>query len=291
MRYSSGQSAFTLIELLVSLTIIIILALIMFSAYSGLRPHNDVDADTQAIISELNLARSRTLASTNSSSFGVHLQTDRVILFQGTTFNSNDSNNVTLLLSSRDKIATIALVGSAVDVVFDRLSGTTSQSGTLVVQSRSASSENETIYIQSSGEMGTTLPPAPGTTRRVSDARHVDFVLGWSIQNAITLEFYFPATSTTQDVPMASYFNADKSSFDTTQTFLIGGVNQTFRVHTLDLNGTSTTLSIFRDKRGGANNAAVNVRIFDGGIVKAIANYAAGSTVQVGAYGGTMTIQ
>ena len=88
---------------------------------------------TSDIISSLNRARSQTLASLNSSSYGVHFQSDKGIIF-----NIDDLNNETI------DIITPAIISNGtltlpVTVYFNRLSGTPSVTGTVTVSNTSYS--------------------------------------------------------------------------------------------------------------------------------------------------------
>jgi hypothetical protein len=94
------------------------------------------------ILSSLNKAQSQTLASVNSSSYGVHFQADKVIIFKGTVFSTGDANNETIGLTSPASISNVTLGGvssTSGDMYFNRLSGAPSTTGTITVSTTSYS--------------------------------------------------------------------------------------------------------------------------------------------------------
>jgi prepilin-type N-terminal cleavage/methylation domain-containing protein len=287
------RTGFTFIELLTALGIFVILALISIGVYFAFRPQNVLEADARSVESVLRLARTRTLASFESLPFGVHMQADRAILFQGSVFDSGDPTNEEIEFSAANDLYSIALAGGGSDVVFEKIIGTTQNFGTVSLRAKTDSSQIRTVYIQSIGAVSLEPPPAVSAPGYVRDSRHMHFTLGWSMQNATTLEFYFPANSQLESVAMAPFFNVGKTSFDTTQTFAVLGETQTFRVHTHSLTGTDTVLSIHRDRNNGQNTQQVEIRVVDASITKDIATWLADvdDTVQIGLYGGAMEAQ
>ena len=283
----------TFLEVIIVIVIFAVLTLITLGLFFTFIPGSDVAADVEKIESVLRLARSRTLASQDASSFGVHMGTDRVVLFEGAAYVPGTGTNEITELSSRNEIYDISLDGGGDDVVFNRLVGTTDQFGTVSLRSKREQSQTGTVYIAQSGHISSIPLPSAGESNRVSDARHVHFDLGWSIQNASTLEFYFPNVLKTEQQDMAPYFNADKSEFDVTYTVTINNETQEIRVHTHSLDALNTDLCIHRDRNNGENTQRVEVRIIDGSVTKRIAEYLADTddTVQAGTYGGTMEIQ
>lgn len=284
---------FTFIEFITALSIFVVLAVMSVGVYFAFRPQNVLEADARRVESVLRLARTRTLSSLNSSNFGVYMEAAQVVLFEGSAYDSGDPGNEIFELASVNEIYDITLAGGGDEVVFDKLTGTTEQAGTVSLRVKADSAQTRTVYIQGIGAISLENPPAVLATDYVQDARHVHFVLGWSIQNATTLEFYFPDNGQLESVSMAPFFNVDKTDFDTTQTFTVSGSTEVFRVHTHSLTALDTNLSIHRDRNDGQNAKQVEVRMIDGGITKDIATWTADAsdTVQEGVYGGAMEIQ
>lgn len=279
----------TLIELIVALAVIFVLLAISLGLYAVFRPQNDLAADARNLEGFLRLARSNTLASKEASAFGVHFESGQAVLFPGNIYNPLEPENIIWEVSPRNEISAITLAGGGTDVIFKRLEGTTDQFGSVTLGSL-ASGDTQTLYVDATGVVGTLAPAPIGESGLVRDTRHVHFTLGWSIQNSTFLQFFFPATGTTQSVDMSPFFNAGKTDFDWSGSFVVGGGTEEFRVHTHSLDAFDTTLSITRDRSQGKNTQQVEVRIIDG-VSKVIVTYNTDGTAVVGNFGGMMLIQ
>lgn len=290
---SNHERGFTLIESLIAISIFAILIVVPMGVYYSFIPQGDLNSDARKVQSALELARRQTISSRASSQYGVQMISDKVVIFPGTTYDPVNPANQVIKLDSRDELYAISLAGGGSSVIFNRLDGSTDYDGYISLRIKSDHAISQNIYIDPSGGTSFNAPAAIGEADLISDSRHVNFVLGWSIQNATSVQLSFPNVPQTETIPMAAYFNADKSSFDMDYSVNVSGVAQHFRIHTLLLDSVDTTLSVFRDRNGGENDQRVILNIIDGGVTKPIATYMAdqADTVQVGAYGGTMTVQ
>jgi len=280
---SSRNNGLTILEVLISAGIITLLSAIVIIGLLPLQKQTDVAITSQQIITTLQLARNRALASVDDESYGVHFESNLYVLFTGTTYSASDPDNEVRQLSSDIEINNIS-IGGGDNVVFDRLIGTTSNSGSITLRQISDPTDNRTISILPIGASGLTGSVTQNDTR-LTDTRHVHFDLGWSIQGATTLSLIFADPPVQENVTMADYFNIDQTSFDWEGTIDVNGSDQTLRVHTHSLDASDTQLSIHRDRL--LNNKAVDITI-DG---QPIVSYALDGTATVGGSGGTMTVQ
>jgi prepilin-type N-terminal cleavage/methylation domain-containing protein len=280
-----SKEGFTLIELLVVISILSVLMLITFASFRLFSGQVTLDTTSQQILSTLELARTRTLASKDESQHGVHFETTKYVLFKGSTYSDSDPENKEYNLSSSE-IYEINLSGGD-DVVFTRVRGTTINNGSIKVRLTADTSKTKTILVNSSGSVSLQETVTP-TDTRVTDSRHLHLDLGWSILNSTTLTFVFsdsPNPDVQEDIPMAGFFDAGKTEFDWEGTVDVNGSDQTLRVHTHYLDATDTTLSVHRD--GQRNDKAVKISI-DG---NEIVSYSAAGIATVGGFGGAMTPQ
>ncbi|MEI6280770.1 MAG: prepilin-type N-terminal cleavage/methylation domain-containing protein [bacterium] len=149
-NYKQGISV---IELLVVIAVLGIMFLIIFPQFSKMRENQVLKSTIGDVMSNLNKAKSQTLASMNSSQYGVHFQSDRVIIFKGITFSANDVNNVTTNITTPATISNVTLAGvsgNSGDMYFNRLSGTPDKTGTVTV---STTSFSKIITISATGSM------------------------------------------------------------------------------------------------------------------------------------------
>lgn len=291
------KKSFTLVELLVIVGIFILLIAISFPAIRFFQKESDLNNSTEEVINTLRLAQSKALASEGASQWGVYFSTSttphQYTLFQGENYSSRvTSSDEIYKLPLSVEFSDINLAGGQ-EVVFDRIVGSTSQSGNLSLKLKTDPTKNRTIYIESSGQVGLTPPSVPSDEERIKDSRHVHFDLGWSIQNATTLKFNFVNVGQIETVDMANYFNADKTAFNWEGKFLVAEVNQVFHVHTHSLDAFNTILCLHRDRNNGQSNQEVIIYIIDEGIDKDIAHYLADATdtVEKGSYVNTMERQ
>lgn len=143
MKYRSG---FTYLEILLVIGILAIVTVISMSVFVDYNTYQALDKDTQTVVTVLEEARSKTLASTESSQYGVRIGTSALTIFKGNTYVSNDPNNKVTNLNGITIISNISLAGGGSDVVFKRLSGETVHVGTITISTtRSTKTRDVTI--------------------------------------------------------------------------------------------------------------------------------------------------
>lgn len=136
------KKGITALELLIILAIIGILVSIVFFQFSKSREQQVVKSAISDTLSSINKARSQTLSSLNSSEYGIHFQSDKVIIFKGTIFTAGASGNETINIISPAIISDVTLGGvsaSSGDVYFNRLYGVPSKTGMITISSSSLS--------------------------------------------------------------------------------------------------------------------------------------------------------
>jgi prepilin-type N-terminal cleavage/methylation domain-containing protein len=285
------MKGFTLIEFLIVFGIFAVLTALAIFSPLVFKKGVDLDGESQKIVSVLNIGQSNAKSRRDQNSWGVHLESRRAVLFRGATYNPGDGANQVFYLADGLEISAINLNGGGADVVFAQLSGETQNFGSFRVNFVSDPSRHKEIRIDFSGQaavLGASLPPAD---TRVYDSRHVHYHLGWTIKNSTKIIFNFPGIPQIQEVLMAEYFNADKTDFDWSGSFTVGGQVQEFRIHTHFLTPLDTLLSVSRDRSDGKNNEEVVIYIDYEGGNREIGRYAADGSVTVGDYGGEMAIQ
>lgn len=136
------KKGITVLEILIVLAILAGMFAIVIPQFSKIRENQVLKNAVGEVISSLNKAQSQTLASLNSSSYGVHFQSDKIIIFKGTVFSVGDINNQTINITTPASISNVTLAlasGSSGDLYFNRLSGTPNKTGTVTVSTSSFS--------------------------------------------------------------------------------------------------------------------------------------------------------
>lgn len=145
------------LEIIITLAIMGIILVISIPSFSSFRNRQVVTNTAQDIVTLLNEARNNTLLSKSSTFYSVRIENSRAVLFTGGTFDTNSASNKVVTFDSLVTVPSlgILLYGSGVDVKFDRLSGDTSQYGTIQVNLISDATIKKIITINKLGVVST----------------------------------------------------------------------------------------------------------------------------------------
>jgi Tfp pilus assembly protein FimT len=143
----------SLMEMLVIISIIGIISAIVISNSSDFRKKQALKNTTEDVVSLLNEARNNTLSSKNLNTYGVHFDINKAILFSGTSFADAPSNKQIDFDSSVNipEDGGISLEGGGDDIVFHRMTGETSEYGTIIIQQTNNPSRQNVISISPIG--------------------------------------------------------------------------------------------------------------------------------------------
>lgn len=144
------NSGVTLLEVIMVIAIIGILSVIVIRPFTAEKRATDLRGVTLDAMSLIRQSQSKTLFSENSSAYGVHLQSDKLVLFTGTSYNSNAVDNINLTLPTNFSIGSVSLNGGGSEILFSRLTGETTNYGTFNI-SYSSGTPNATITVSQTG--------------------------------------------------------------------------------------------------------------------------------------------
>lgn len=138
------QSGISIVEILVVISIVVLLIAVIVPSFSKFRNAQALENTTDAVVSLINEARTRSLAAVNDTFYSVRIESDRAVLFDGATYSSGDADNEVLTFETPvTGSATLSGGGSA--ITFDRLRGTTNQPGTITLSISDGTSHTVTI--------------------------------------------------------------------------------------------------------------------------------------------------
>lgn len=281
--FNKNSAGFTYIEILVVIIIILVLGAVVLTDFLLQKRKLDLKENMQELKTVLLLAQSKTLASSSSSQYGVYLDAvsspNAYVVFKGASYASRTvSYDITHQLPSSIEFSAISL-GGGKEIVFDKITGSTSQSGNFSLRLKTDTSQTQTLYVSSSGVVSSSNPAIPSDSSRVTDSRHVHF--DYSRANFVncpstdaTLSLYFDgAASAQQTISVCN--NLVNNLLDWKGTVTVGGVGQYLEIHTHHLQDGSyangTQFSIHRD--GSQNTKSLKITISED--AEYIINYSA----------------
>jgi prepilin-type N-terminal cleavage/methylation domain-containing protein len=144
-QYTKG---FTAIEIVIVLAIVVLLIAVVLPPLEKMKQNQVLKSAVADISSTLNKAKSQTLSSVNSLEYGVHFQSDKIVIFQGNTYSAANSTNEDVQITYPAYISNINLTGGASDIYFDKLSGAPNKTGDITV---SIPTQSKTVTISATG--------------------------------------------------------------------------------------------------------------------------------------------
>lgn len=145
------EKGLTVIELLIIVAVLGVIILIVLPQFSKTRENQVLKSGVGDTLSSIDKARGETLSSLNSSEYGVHFQSDKVIIFKGKVFSAGAGDNETINIITPASISDVTLggvSGTSGDIYFNRLSGSPSITGTVTI---STTSYSKIITISATG--------------------------------------------------------------------------------------------------------------------------------------------
>jgi Tfp pilus assembly protein FimT len=135
----------TLIEILVAIAVVAILATTVLPGFSKIKKMQILKSTTEDMVSAIGEARSETMASLDSSSYGVNFESNKITIFQGTSFSVDSIHNKVIDITPPATISSINLNNNGTSLYFNRLSGLPNTSGTITISMTGVDSKIVTI--------------------------------------------------------------------------------------------------------------------------------------------------
>ncbi len=154
MIKTSNRNGFTLTEILITIALFSIIFAIVFVGMARPKAYADIESTENLIYITVKEAQNLAMKGP-ASSFGVHFEQNKFVIFQGATYTLGDPSNLETTLDPNLLIESISLPTLNTDIIFSQLSGevqelTLGASGSFVLRETNTN-ETRTFTITSLG--------------------------------------------------------------------------------------------------------------------------------------------
>jgi prepilin-type N-terminal cleavage/methylation domain-containing protein len=173
----NSNRAFTLTEVLVVMGILVLFLALSIPTLRVFQRSSHLESIADEVISTLRVAQSNTLASEGGFQYGVYFDVTiphQYILFQGQSYATRDVGEDKVTTLQKTVEISLLLLGGGNEVVFERITGKTSNQGTVTFRQIADPANTKTVSILSSGAVEEDVALLPTDSNRVVDSRHVD---------------------------------------------------------------------------------------------------------------------
>lgn len=139
-----NSGGFTLLEMLLTIAIIGIIGGLSMPVYNTFQASNNIDVASNTVVQSMRRAQSLSRAMDNDSTWGVHISSGQVTVFQGAAFASRDAD-----YDEEFGISSAISASGVTEVVFDKLTGEPQTTGSLTLTS--TANQSRTITINEKG--------------------------------------------------------------------------------------------------------------------------------------------
>lgn len=151
----SSKRGFSVIEMIIVLGALVLLAGVVARPFLAFRNEQVITSAAEQVFALINGARADTLAAKDDTTHGVHFESARAVYFGGNIFVEGGAGNEEIVFPARVS-ASASLNGGGMDVVFARLTGKTTQYGSVVLTLNNNASMTRTITISEAGSVAIT---------------------------------------------------------------------------------------------------------------------------------------
>ncbi len=140
---------FTFVEILIAVSLLVLIGTFSVATFRALYQNSAERIVAQEIADALREARNNTIGSKNNTVYGVHIATSSVTRFVGATYTPGHASN-TVYVFDGGATATGTFVTGGTSIVFTRLTGVPSATGTILIHNADMTSTT-TVTIESTG--------------------------------------------------------------------------------------------------------------------------------------------
>lgn len=150
LKIKQNTTGFTLIEFLIVFGLMATVFAVTIGFFSNFKNKEALDKNISLVSEVLRQAKHFTINSKDSNQFGVHFNSNNIVLFIGPTYSAISPTNQVYELSPSVELYSINISNGGSDIIFKRLTGDAEYSGTVTFKSLIAST-TRTITIHKTG--------------------------------------------------------------------------------------------------------------------------------------------
>ena len=130
-KYIPKNKGISALEILFVIGIMSILFIIAIGIFSNIKDKEVLKVETERAIAILDKAKSQTSSALNSFVYGVHFESDKMTLFEGSTYSVSNPNNKISILGDDVVISNISITGGGSDIIFNKITNDTDTDGVI----------------------------------------------------------------------------------------------------------------------------------------------------------------
>ncbi|HEY4487119.1 MAG TPA: prepilin-type N-terminal cleavage/methylation domain-containing protein [Candidatus Paceibacterota bacterium] len=146
---------FTVIEIAIAVTILAIVAGTIFAGFHNLLLRQTLGQINEDVVSFLRETREKTTGREGGFSYGVHIEESELVRFRAPSYMEGAPSNEQYTISEGFHVASYALNGGGQEIIFENITGATTQFGDIVLERQNNSSVQKTIHIYETGSVET----------------------------------------------------------------------------------------------------------------------------------------
>ncbi len=240
--------------------ILIILSSFAISAIYNFQKESDFNSTVREIINTLRLAQAKTLGAEEAAQWGVYFTTStgshQYILFKGENFSlRTTSSDEISKISKTIEFSEIDFQGGQ-EVVFNRLTGETSQFGKISLRIKNQPTKLRTIYVARAGYVGLSTSSV-SDEERLKDSRHVHFNYSRQISTSTEKLILSFEGGVTKEIIIAD--NLKENQINWQGEIEVEGEIQKLKIQTHRLNSPDSQFCIHRDKRYNSKSLDIDI--------------------------------
>ena len=150
-KCSRLRTGLTLVEIAIAVTILSLIAGTLFFGFHNLLLRQTLGQINEDVVSFLRETREKTIGREGGFSYGIHVTGSELIRFRTPSYTEGAPENEKYTIPDGFHIASYSLSGGGQNVIFENITGATTQSGDIFLEKQNNPSFQKIIHIYETG--------------------------------------------------------------------------------------------------------------------------------------------